>query len=96
MIDEIDEFSNNIQLRKPTYPTSALPGSAIKAKVMELRFARGEHIHHPDDARDADDGPGYPASEAAGAVREREIKAGRMARAGTRKLAIKNRGVITV
>lgn len=37
--------------RMPSYPTSAPPGSRLKAAVMQRRLERGEHPHHPRDAR---------------------------------------------
>lgn len=33
----------------PPFPTSAIPGSAAKVAIMEDRWRRGFHIHHPDD-----------------------------------------------
>lgn len=80
-----DGSENNQELRKPSYPTDALPGSAAKVEVMVARVACGEHPHHPDDARDTDDGPGFPMGERADIVREREIQAGRMDRSGLRR-----------
>lgn len=32
-------------------PTTALPGTPEKVEVLAQRFARGESLHHPDDAR---------------------------------------------
>jgi hypothetical protein len=44
--------------RLPSYPTSAMPGSKVKLRIMQLRVERGEHLHHPLDARHSDDSPG--------------------------------------
>lgn len=35
----------------PAHPTPHPPGSMGKIAVMEARYARGEHVHHPLDAR---------------------------------------------
>lgn len=35
----------------PAARTRAAPGSAEKVEVMAARYARGEHLHHPDDLR---------------------------------------------
>lgn len=35
----------------PKRPTVAIPGSKQKVEVMRRRYARGDHIHHPDDAK---------------------------------------------
>ena len=34
----------------PPEPTTCLPGTSGKIKIMEQRLAAGYHIHHPDDA----------------------------------------------
>lgn len=34
----------------PARPTLAGPGTSAKVEVMRERWARGEHLHHPDDA----------------------------------------------
>lgn len=52
--------------RVPSYPTSAMPGTAIKAMVMRLRLERGENPHHPKDARDNDKLPGVGMQHRAG------------------------------
>ncbi len=49
--------------KMPDNPTDALPGSKAKAAVMRKRLERGEHPHHPLDARDRDDLPGMPPAE---------------------------------
>jgi len=36
--------------RKPTMPTSVLPGTTEKVAVMAERAKRGEHLFHPEDA----------------------------------------------
>lgn len=33
----------------PATPTDAEPGSPEKIRVMEERYRRGEHLHHPQD-----------------------------------------------
>lgn len=38
-------------VRLPAEPTAHPPGSPGKIAVMEARYARGEHVHHPLDAR---------------------------------------------
>jgi transcriptional regulator with XRE-family HTH domain len=38
--------------RRLPVPTDALPGSPRKVQVLAERQARGEQLHHPDDARD--------------------------------------------
>lgn len=35
----------------PPYPTDAFPGTDEKIEVMRKRYARGYHLHHPDDKR---------------------------------------------
>jgi len=35
----------------PSQPTQALPGTPEKIAVMRERVERGEHLHHPQDAR---------------------------------------------
>jgi len=37
--------------RLPAEPTTALPGTPEKVEVLRQRAARGEILHHPDDAR---------------------------------------------
>lgn len=37
--------------RLPAEPTTALPGSEEKIRVLEARAARGEQLHHPQDAK---------------------------------------------
>ena len=36
---------------QPALPTSALPGSEAKIRVLEERALRGETLHHPGDAQ---------------------------------------------
>ncbi len=65
----------------PAEPTTALPGSEEKIRVLAERFARGEDLWHPDDARGArDDAAGLaqlarllgPAAETEGEAEEVE------------------------
>jgi hypothetical protein len=41
----------------PAEPTSTLPGTEEKVRVLEQRAARGEELWHPLDSRDAPDLP---------------------------------------
>lgn len=54
------------RLTQPAFPTFALPGSKEKLEVMIERVEHGESPHHPNDARDTDDGPGLDAMLALG------------------------------
>lgn len=39
------------QSLKTPVPTAALPGTPEKVEVMRKRYANGEHLHHPKDAK---------------------------------------------
>jgi DNA-binding XRE family transcriptional regulator len=52
-LDRLD--SGTYAARTPDVPTAALPGSAEKARVMELRVRSGQAANHPEDLRDGED-----------------------------------------